>query len=117
MSATRRPRLPASIAHIRPAAPAPRINASNFWITRSHIEGAEPRYLLVLKKLFLHVVFHQSSDLCTGHFVTIGRELAIRGAANVDDLFVWHRGQQCSVEFLFQHGQAPLEILQSSCRF
>src|SRR6202158_428270 len=30
-TATRRPRLPASIAHISPAAPAPRITASNLW--------------------------------------------------------------------------------------
>src|SRR5882724_3329735 len=29
--ATRRPLLPASIAHIRPAAPAPRIRTSYFW--------------------------------------------------------------------------------------
>src|SRR4051794_18460008 len=32
-SATRRPRLPASMAHINPAAPAPRTIASNSWIT------------------------------------------------------------------------------------
>src|SRR6476661_725665 len=30
-TATRRPRLPASMAHISPAAPPPRIRASNVW--------------------------------------------------------------------------------------
>src|SRR6266851_8612547 len=34
MSATRRPRLAASIAHISPAAPAPIMRASNRWIMR-----------------------------------------------------------------------------------
>src|SRR5690348_1350012 len=31
---TRLPRLPASIAHISPAAPAPRISTSNLWVMR-----------------------------------------------------------------------------------
>ena len=34
-SATRRPRLPASMAHISPAAPAPRIRASNLCIVQA----------------------------------------------------------------------------------
>src|SRR5580692_1841481 len=38
--ATRRPRLPASMAHIKPAAPPPRINASKLWVTVEEITSA-----------------------------------------------------------------------------
>src|SRR5579863_4060693 len=36
-TATRRPRLPASMAHIRPAAPAPRTSASNLWVIEKKV--------------------------------------------------------------------------------
>src|SRR6266851_10062888 len=41
-TATRRPRLPASIAHISPAAPAPRITASNLWTMIGKLERPSP---------------------------------------------------------------------------
>ena len=40
ITATRRPRLPASMAHINPAAPAPSINTSNLW-TKRDLSGRE----------------------------------------------------------------------------
>src|SRR5208282_60986 len=55
-TATRRPRLPASMAHIRPAAPPPRMSASKEWvifqlrivINSSFPQGLKPTFIVEL---------------------------------------------------------------------
>src|SRR5205807_7683719 len=60
-TATRRPRMPASMAHINPAAPPPRIRASKEWVmfntdrdryrtVRSHVKQAEARHTVFFQK-------------------------------------------------------------------
>src|ERR1039458_1018505 len=49
-TATRRPRLPASIAHINPAAPAPRIMASKVWGDGLGKSSLEPTGAVILKE-------------------------------------------------------------------
>src|SRR5260370_17898801 len=71
MIPTRRPRLPASIAHIRPAAPPPRIKTSNEWITgRSHVEQAEPWQVVLFQQPLVDVLLLQLIALRPRHFAS-----------------------------------------------
>ena len=95
-TATRRPRLPASMAHISPAAPPPRIRASNVWtkgfanlpaldvIEQSHKAKIHVQLLMAVKQsepgvvrreinFYIlisadhHNIFHHPGSLLTGH--------------------------------------------------
>src|SRR5580700_8682321 len=96
-TATRRPRLPASMAHINPAAPPPRMSASREWvITGSHVEQAEARQAVFIQKALVDVLLLQLLDLGRGHFSAVGREFAIGLRADRDDVFIRRGGEQRS---------------------
>src|ERR1700687_3250569 len=93
-TATRRPRLPASIAHISPAAPPPRIKTSKEWITgRSHVEQAEPWQVVFFQQPLVDVLLLQLIDLCRRHFAAIKGKDAISLGATHYHLFVLRSGE------------------------
>src|ERR1700730_8218899 len=93
-TATRRPRLPPSLAHIRPAAPPPRIKTSKEWITgRSHVEQAEPWQVVFFQQPLVDVLPLQLIDLRRPHFATIRCKVAGSFGANH-----YHRFVLCSGE-------------------
>src|SRR5437588_1607490 len=82
ITATRRPRLPASMAHISPAAPPPMTIASNVWLTSSHVEKAQARQAILFQQALIHVLLVQLFDLRPGHLSAIGGKIAIGIGAN-----------------------------------
>src|SRR6266851_7495506 len=114
MTPTRRPRLPASIAHIRPAAPPPRIKTSNEWITgRSHVEQAEPWQVVLFQQPLVDVLLLQLIDLRRRHFAAIRCKVAVSLGPNHYHLFILGSGEQSGEEFFFEHSQVTLQVFQS----
>src|ERR1700730_5239550 len=113
-TATRRPRLPASIAHIRPAAPPPRIKTSNEWITgRSHVEQAEPWQVVLFQQPLVDVLLLQLIDLRRRHFAAIRCKFSVSLGAHYYHLFVLRSGEQSGEEFFFEHRPVTLQVFES----
>src|SRR5215471_17414901 len=112
-TATRRPRFPASIAHINPAAPPPRISASNEWVTsRSHVKQAEPGKAVVPEQSLVDVLLLKLLDVRRRHFPAVGSEIAVRLRTNCDQFLVRSSRQQHGKDFFLQNRQPAFQILQ-----